>query len=389
MSLTCTAYHQSSFLKGILLLFIFYFSSLNIKAQNLFANPGFEDINTCTEYHAPCAPEAWYYINPTTNYLVNGHKAPRPMNGTNILLVPMLNVFNPNETRPYVYTMLACPLMEGEKYKLSFYINTLERKYFNLDLYFSDKEPATRYFNTKNISPTFSITADNVVAEMKQNWKFIEYYFTATGNEQFCMLGNMSQKINYGIDEKMNASGTIFYFLDEVNLVPVDNKPLCENYNSNIRKMYAQDYRHTDYVLIDSEIIKPRPPVFIQDTITIPAVFFETGSANLKPAFIKKMDSILYILEQKKIARLDIIGHTDNKGKSSDNIVLSLSRAEAVRKYLINKLPQYTDISFASGKGQDQPVADNLTEKGRAKNRRVEIILTCVYQKNNLPAIHE
>jgi len=378
--LTCTAYRYSSFW-----LLLFLLLSISINAQNLFANPSFEDINICKEYHAPCAPEAWYYIKPATNPLVSGKIGVRPMLGENLLLVPVQNVFELNGTRPYVYTMLACPLIKGERYKLSFFLNTARRKFYNLDFYFSDKEPATIFFDTKNISPTFSITANDIVADMKLDWKAVEYYFTATGNEQFCMLGNMSQTMNYAVEDKMNSTGTVFYFVDEIKLRTVDNTPLCPEYASNIKKMYDQDSRHTEYALVDSETIKPKIilPVFITDTINIPAAFFETNSARLKPSFKKMMDSVAIVLEQKKVSKIDVVGHTDNKGKSEDNMILSLARAQAVKNYLIDKLPQYADNTFIAGKGQDQPVADNATEQGRTKNRRVEIILTIIEQSNN------
>ena len=381
MSLTCTTYHFSSFLKRLILLIFIFSFYIDTTAQNLFANAGFEEINVCTEYRATCAPEAWYYIKPTTNPLINDRAAPRPLLGTNILLVPVHNVFDPTGTRPYVYTMLACPLVAGEKYKLSFYINTSNRKFYNLDFYFSDKEPATRYFNTTNISPAFSITINEIVAEMKQGWQAVEYFFTATGNERFCMLGNLSQAMDYEIKEKMNSSGTVFYFLDEIKLATLNNIPLCDGYAHHIKVMYDQDSRHTDHTLLDVEIIKPKPLVFITDTISIPAVFFETNSARLKPSFQKIMDSIAGMLAGKAISKIDIIGHTDNKGKQEDNMLLSLNRAQAVKNYLVNKLPQYTDNTFIVGKGQDQPIADNATELGRTKNRRVEIILTIIERK--------
>ncbi len=381
MSLTCNTYHFSTFSLKVLISILVLSFSINAISQNLFANPGFEDINTCTEYHAPCAPEAWYYIKPTTNPLVKGRVAPRPLLGNNFLLVPIHNVYEPNGTRPYVYSMIACPLSAGSKYKLSFYINSSKRKFYNLDFYFCDKEPATRYFETKNISPTFSITKNDVVAEMKQGWLAIEYYFIATGNEQFCMLGNMSQTMDYALEDKMNASGMIFYFLDEIKLTAVDNNPVCKEYEHLVKIMYDQNSRHSDYILLDVETNKAIMPVFITDTISIPSVFFTSNSAQVKLSFQKKMDSIANLLSQKKISKIDIIGHTDNRGNAEENKLLSLARAEAVKNYLINKLPQYSVYTFIAGKGQEQPVADNTTEWGRTKNRRVEIVLTILDQR--------
>lgn len=348
-----------------------------VSAQNLFANPGFEDINTCTEYHASCAPEAWYYIQPTTNPLVNNKVVPKPLLGVNLLLVPVDNVYDKGSSRYYVYTMLACPLLAGEQYKLSFYINTSTVKFDHLDFYFSSREPSELYFSTNHILPSFSITAGNIIADLKQGWKAVEYFYTATGDEKFCMLGNMSERINYDMDQKMSRSGNIYYFIDEIKLASVTNRPLCPGYNSNISKMYAQDRRHTEHALIDTFIeVKKPAPVFVTDTITVPAVFFETGSSVLKPAFRIVMDSMIHVLATKHIAKIDVVGHTDSKGTIERNLQLSLARATAVRNFLVSKLPQYTDNCFVYGKGQEQPVADNNTEQGRIRNRRVEIILT-------------
>jgi OOP family OmpA-OmpF porin len=67
-------------------------------------------------------------------------------------------------------------------------------------------------------------------------------------------------------------------------------------------------------------------------------------------------------------------GHTDSTGKPEKNMTLSQARAESVRKYLIADGIPEGQIS-AVGAGQERPVADNKTSAGRAKNRRVEVIL--------------
>jgi OmpA-OmpF porin, OOP family len=69
---------------------------------------------------------------------------------------------------------------------------------------------------------------------------------------------------------------------------------------------------------------------------------------------------------------LDISGHTDNTGDATKNQTLSENRAQSVKDYLIKKGVEESRITSA-GYGPDQPVADNTTAAGRAKNRRVEI----------------
>jgi outer membrane protein OmpA-like peptidoglycan-associated protein len=378
-TLTYTASHFSTILKKRFFLFLFSGCfTVNAQAQNLFANAGFEDLNVCTEYHASCAPEAWYYIKPTNNPLVSGRVAPKALLGTNVLLVPVANVYTPYDQRSYVYTKLTCPLEKGKQYKLSFYLNSSKRSFYNIDFYFSEKEPATYGFTSNGLNPSFSITPYFIEAEMKQGWQAVVYTFTATETASFCLIGNMSKEIlPYKEADKMSSSGNIYYFLDEIKLTPILTQLPCASYQENINKMYAQNYRHTDFTIVDTEEKKPAKPVFVIDKITVPAAFFETGKAFLKPAFQKLMDSLTLALPLKKVAKMEITGYTDNKGLLENNLSLSIARAEAVKNYILQKMPQYNDIIFISGKGQENPIAENNTEAGRSKNRRVEIILTC------------
>jgi outer membrane protein OmpA-like peptidoglycan-associated protein len=146
--------------------------------------------------------------------------------------------------------------------------------------------------------------------------------------------------------------------------------------------MYAQNYRHTDDItLVKDTPVIIRPPQYSRDTVTIPSVLFEVNSAVLKPAIIKILDSVINKISNVKIAKIEINGHTDNTGTAATNEALSLSRAESVKKYLDQKLPQLSGQLFVSGKGQNFPIAENKTENGRRKNRRVEIILTTVVFK--------
>lgn len=71
---------------------------------------------------------------------------------------------------------------------------------------------------------------------------------------------------------------------------------------------------------------------------------------------------------------VEIVGHTDSKGSEEDNMVLSEQRADTVRDYLVSKGLD-PGIVITAGEGETMPVADNDTKEGRAKNRRVEILV--------------
>ena len=100
---------------------------------------------------------------------------------------------------------------------------------------------------------------------------------------------------------------------------------------------------------------------------------FKTGKADLQAVAVDRLKIVAEALKGTQRTIL-VEGHTDSTGKPETNMKLSQARAETVRKYLIDGgIP--ADQIRVQGVGQDRPVADNKSSAGRAKNRRVEIIL--------------
>ncbi len=101
---------------------------------------------------------------------------------------------------------------------------------------------------------------------------------------------------------------------------------------------------------------------------------FPTGSANPQLAASTKayFEKIAQFLKDNDNAKVAIVGHTDNKGDPAKNKALGLKRAEMLQKTLID-LGAPKDRVSAASEGADKPIADNNTEEGRKKNRRVEI----------------
>jgi len=101
-------------------------------------------------------------------------------------------------------------------------------------------------------------------------------------------------------------------------------------------------------------------------------VQFVSGSATLTSGAKNELNKLVKILnEDYPDIKLSIAGHTDNTGKPDKNQALSVARAESVKTYLTGKGVNESRLT-ASGFGQDQPIADNTTTSGKAKNRRVE-----------------
>ena len=109
----------------------------------------------------------------------------------------------------------------------------------------------------------------------------------------------------------------------------------------------------------------------INQEIARTGVQFVTGKADLAPASRTTLDRIATILTTNATVKAEVRGHTDNQGDPNRNLVLSQLRAQAVVDYLVQKGIAADRLS-AKGLGQTVPLADNGTEAGRAKNRRVE-----------------
>ncbi len=102
-------------------------------------------------------------------------------------------------------------------------------------------------------------------------------------------------------------------------------------------------------------------------------ILFETGKATLKPESMEEIEKVADYMKKNPNARFEVQGHTDNQGSDKVNDPLSQQRAEAVVKALEEKGVDPFNLR-AVGKGAHEPVADNKTDEGRAKNRRVEFI---------------
>ena len=101
---------------------------------------------------------------------------------------------------------------------------------------------------------------------------------------------------------------------------------------------------------------------------------FETGSSVIKPASYSTLDEILKSAVVAEGLKLGVYGHTDNVGNDEANVKLSNERAAAVKSYLVGK-GLSTERLESKGYGASKPVADNTTTEGRARNRRVQIVL--------------
>jgi OOP family OmpA-OmpF porin len=116
---------------------------------------------------------------------------------------------------------------------------------------------------------------------------------------------------------------------------------------------------------------KAAPQAAAKVTLNADALFDFDKSA-LKPAAVASLNSLAGKVKSLTLEVIVAVGHTDSVGTDAYNQKLSIRRAEAVKKHLVSQGIDAKRI-YVEGKGESQPVADNKTAEGRAKNRRVQI----------------
>jgi outer membrane protein OmpA-like peptidoglycan-associated protein/tetratricopeptide (TPR) repeat protein len=125
-------------------------------------------------------------------------------------------------------------------------------------------------------------------------------------------------------------------------------------------------------------LLEPLPDssaTVFSNPVILENIFFETGSDQLTPASQYEIERLFSLLREDNQMTIHIIGHTDNIGKASDNLILSQNRAKSVANALIQRGITPTRIT-TEGKGENEPIATNDTEEGQRKNRRTTFTLS-------------
>jgi outer membrane protein OmpA-like peptidoglycan-associated protein len=166
---------------------------------------------------------------------------------------------------------------------------------------------------------------------------------TASSDADGSYSVKLPAKKSYMID--LHATG----FLSDMKRIDVPDNWTKEDYTLNI------------------ELIK----VKVGKKVVLNNILFETGKSVLTDGSYKELEHLLNIMNENAQMKIEISGHTDKTGSEPLNFKLSEARAKAVVEYLIQKGIDRSRLEFR-GYGSLQPISDNTTSAGRAKNRRVE-----------------
>jgi len=377
---------------GILFLFVLFIVMSAGAQQDLLLNGGFEDINTCTEYNSECGVEGWFYLKDVKAQMLSNDEQVKGL-GRNSFNIYYNWKADPNFV-PVLGTILPCRLQAGHHY--TFRGMLLAR--LNSRLIFKPGIARGAYYFvpgrpfSKGMQPD---TIQDISRLPGSAYYQFTYGFTATGDETYLTFGSFIEQDSTGGKKDLVGVQTVSLIMDNFSLTPDDpDEVACPAFDEMKRSIYAFDFRHKqmDYplygkgklelnvppldscFLITTRLVPPAKQRM--DTLRLSDISFDFNKADLKPAAKQMLDKFFGQSTIGSIDSISIEGHTDGVGNQAKNLELSKQRCESVRNWLIVHDGLKPSILQIIPFGKTRPVDTNETAAGRAKNRRVELIIS-------------
>lgn len=254
--------------------------------------------------------------------------------------------------REYLQIQLTESLVAGQRYELTYWVRPLPRsmRIRQISASFTEQRmesPTDELLDLSPVAVPGAILAD-------EGWSSVRREFFAAHPAGYLVLGNFLSDDETDQQVVVEDGGLTFayYYVDDVALVklpPILEVPLAEN---DLRKEKLEKGR----------------------TVTLKNIYFDHDKADFLPRSYQELNLLVGIMHDNPDMTIEIKGHTDNIGTDAYNQELSLARARAVWKYLLDNGITQDHVSF-KGYGSTMPVATNDTDTGRQQNRRVEFLI--------------
>ncbi len=272
---------------------------------------------------------------------------------------------------------LKSPLKAGVTYNMQFKL-----KLKNQNTFAVNGVGVTLSKNIMSFKYNFEAIKNGVVLQTHKDlplgcrgqWMVISGSFVATGGERYLYIGNFTADrdlVLTPIDKTSDRyPDEIYYYIDDVVLM---EQAEGVDWPCNVQGCDLK------YDLKDTGAeIEPTAPVNtfytspqVGQTLVLRNIQFETDKWELLEGSFETLDSLVGLMRQYPNMKVEISGHTDNKGNVKNNETLSVNRAFAVVTYLMDLGIDEDRLNY-KGMGQKQPIDTNATEEGRLNNRRVE-----------------
>lgn len=348
-------------------------------ADNLVYNPSFEEYSDCPQrvdaLGIMSGVDAWWQPTKGSSDYFNACGAREcqvPRNKMGIQQPHSGQAYcgiycSQENYREYLQTELKEPLKQGRRYRVCFWASLAEKSphaIASLGALFTEERITDTTWNILMHSETSGIgdghnqiiatyfkpqvnnPSGRVLIFMDQ-WNKVSGEFVAAGGERYLTIGNFLPFNRSSVVSTHTQNAVLngaYYYIDDVSVVCVD----CEEPEPQ-----------------DTATVQPGM------VITLKGVYFDTDKSDILPQSYKELNELLHMLLEHPTMKVELCGHTDNRGTVGYNQRLSEARAKAVVDYLTEHGISLDRLSYV-GFGQSKPVDDNTTELGRANNRRVE-----------------
>ncbi len=346
-----------------------FLHSQKLPQSNIIPNPGFEEFSD--------QPSGWYYsgkdFSRVSLYWTSPNDSSPDLYTPKVTIPPSwkavgfgavksfegvshagITVYGCDKGKPhcreYVQVQLTEPLVPGQRYGFSCMLAHLQKSVFvrNIELLFTDHEIEEAGHDPILQTPT--LVLDRWIPS-DGKWYRWSGHFVANQSSSFMIIGNFN--LDSESQGKMPFRGDLkfgYYYIDDVRLFKIP--PILATPPS--------DSPLSGFVPKSGEVV------------SLSRIYFEHDRIDFMPRALIQLEQLFEFLNRYPRMKVEIIGHTDNVGKSDYNQALSERRSGAVLSWLVSKGIS-RDRLTSSGMGSTKPVSTNLNSPGRSQNRRVEV----------------
>jgi OOP family OmpA-OmpF porin len=342
-------------------------------AQNLVPNPGFEEYFQCPgSYNPPGSNKniAPGWISPTlgTPDLFNRcsfGNAGVPHNWAGVAHAHkgygysgIYAWINNNNYREYLQAKLIDSLVEGKKYKVEFFFRLSVYSKYSVDrmgALLSDSMLHLSHDRVWTVEPSYTYVMDSTFSKNTGQWNHVSFEYDAKGGEQFITIGNFSSddelkkfRLTFSQVNEPLLSKAAYYYIDDVSVTPAGAS------------------------VVESKDLASKTDIKPNEVYILKHIYFDFNSYELMPLSNEELSMLLGIMKKNPKWKVELSGHTDDKGDNVYNYNLSMNRAKSVGRYLVQNGIASTRIKTL-GFGKRKPLKAARTEEARATNRRVEV----------------
>ncbi len=354
-------------------------SLLPVTAQNLVFNGGFEEMNWCPNDFTQNELKTlkyWKQSNSGTpdhfdacaagsgaGVPKNAFGQQAPLEGDAYSGIVLYSASKP-EYREYLHAELKRPLVEGEWICAEWWVCAADAGRLITDglaLHFGDRPikevgEGRLALQGQVENPLLNLMSD------RWSWTKLSDVFQAAGGESYITIGNFRAPDELVVLERQDAgndaSGWAYVYLDEIHVESVTSPEDCSCLNRTIA----------------TEVTDPPWQVYQRAHVRWDAVLFDFDSADLADGALVQLEEVAKEMRANRFLVIEVNGHTDFIGTQAYNLMLSEQRAQTVMTALRERGVDPARLKLA-WHGSQMPAADNLTERGRQQNRRVEFEL--------------